>query len=174
MAEKKHTVSRAWSHTSLSCALKYLLLYEDAHCFAREASEVRLRWMIAVRSCNSKLHSLNPKVRFVPSSYLKPLYFFWVCVSVSYIFWKFGFYLRISSIRAKHAQLWLKKETDFKTDEHRLRTGRNETLLTETLFCDTDLEKKKASSPYSLTGSTFHIQFPSTQSFPTLIDTLKL
>ena len=27
-------------------------------------------------------------------------------------------------------------------DEHRLRTGRNETLLTETLFCDTDLEKK--------------------------------
>ena len=27
--------------------------------------------------------------------------------------------------------------------ETSLRTGRNETLLTETLFCDTDLEKKK-------------------------------
>ena len=33
-------------------------------------------------------------------------------------------------------------ETEFKTDEHRLRTGRNETLLTESRFCDTDLEKK--------------------------------
>ena len=46
------------------------------------------------------------------------------------------------SIHAKHVQLWLKKETDFKMDELRLRTGRNETLLTEILFCDTDLEKK--------------------------------
>ena len=33
--------SRAWSQTSLTCAFDYLLLYEDAHCFSREASETR-------------------------------------------------------------------------------------------------------------------------------------
>ena len=56
-------------------------------------------------------------------------------------------------IRAKHAQLCAnyaqlcpKKETDFKMDEHRLRTGRNGKHLTETLFCDTDLEKKNQST----------------------------
>ena len=36
----------AWSHTYLTCALNYLLLYEDAHCFSREAGETR--WVTAV------------------------------------------------------------------------------------------------------------------------------
>jgi hypothetical protein len=46
-AEVPYTLSsRAcqWSHTSLTCALNYILLFEDApsHCFSREAGEARL------------------------------------------------------------------------------------------------------------------------------------
>ena len=52
-----------------------------------------------------------------------------------------------------------KKEMEFETDEHRLRTEQNERKLTESRLCDTDLEKKIFAAYCGLTGLTTSARF---------------